>query len=53
MPLPWPKTRLLFLGRVSSGRNGGYRAIDRAIEDKELLPAPHERSRFREAFSAR
>ena len=45
------ETRLLFLGRVSSGRNGGYRAIDRAIEDKELLPAPHERSRFREALA--
>ena len=44
------ETRLLFLGRVSTGRNGGYRAIDRAIEDKELLPSPHDRSRYREAL---
>ena len=44
------ETRLLFLGRVSAGRNGGYRAIDRAIEDKELLPSPHDRSRYREAL---
>ena len=46
------ETKLLFLGRVSAGRNGGYRAIDRAIEDRELLPSPHERSRYRDALSA-
>ena len=46
------ETKLLFLGRVSPGRNGGYRAIDRAIEDRELLPSPHERSRYRDALSA-
>ncbi|MEO1444976.1 MAG: hypothetical protein AAFV46_01825 [Cyanobacteria bacterium J06635_11] len=46
------ETRLLFLGRVSSGRNGGYRAVDRAIEDRELLPSPHDRSRYRETLSA-
>ena len=45
------ETRLLFLGRVSSGRNGGYRAIDSAIEDKALLPAPHDRTRYREALA--
>ena len=45
------ETKLLFLGRVSAGRNGGYRAIDRAIEDRELLPSPHERSRYREVLS--
>lgn len=45
------ETKLLFLGRVSTGRNGGYRAIDRAIEDKQLLPSPQERSRYREAVS--
>ena len=45
------ETKLLFLGRVSSGRNGGYRAIDKAIEDKELLPSPHERSRYREVLA--
>jgi hypothetical protein len=45
------ETKLLFLGRVSAGRNGGYRAIDRAIEDKDLMPSPHERSRYREALS--
>ena len=45
------ETKLLFLGRVSNGRNGGYRAIDRAIEDKDLLPSPHDRSRYREAVS--
>lgn len=45
------ETKLLCLGRVSPGRNGGYRAIDSAIEDKELLPSPHERSRYREALS--
>ena len=46
------ETRLLCLGRVSPGRNGGYRAIDRAIEDKTLLPSPHERHRWREVMSA-
>ncbi|MEO1396100.1 MAG: hypothetical protein AAFV90_24645 [Cyanobacteria bacterium J06634_5] len=46
------ETKLLFLGRVSAGRNGGYRAIDQAIEDKALLPSPHDRSRFREVMSA-
>ncbi|PZO10242.1 MAG: hypothetical protein DCF25_20905 [Leptolyngbya foveolarum] len=46
------ETRLLFLGRISPGRNGGYRAIDSAVEDKELLPSPHERSRYRELLSA-
>jgi hypothetical protein len=45
------ETKLLFLGRVSAGRNGGYRAIDRAIEDKDLIPSPHDRSRYREALS--
>ena len=45
------ETKLLFLGRVSPGRNGGYRAIDRAIEDKELVPSPHERNRYREVLS--
>ena len=45
------ETKLLFLGRVSAGHNGGYRAIDRAIEDRELLPSPHERSRYREVLS--
>ena len=45
------ETRLLFLGRVSSGRNGGYRAIDSAIEDKALLPSPHDRTRYREALA--
>ena len=45
------ETKLLFLGRVSAGRNGGYRAIDRAIEDKELVPSPHERNRYREVLS--
>ena len=46
------ETRLLFLGRISPGHNGGYRAIDRAIEDKELLPSPAERTRYREAMVA-
>ncbi|MEN8445209.1 MAG: hypothetical protein ABG776_09400 [Cyanobacteria bacterium J06555_13] len=46
------ETKLFFLGRVSAGRNGGYRAIDKAIEDKHLLPSPHERSRYREAVAA-
>ncbi|MEM9091901.1 MAG: hypothetical protein AAGC93_24585, partial [Cyanobacteria bacterium P01_F01_bin.53] len=46
------ETKLFFLGRVSAGRNGGYRAIDQAIEDKALLPSPHDRSRFREMMSA-
>jgi hypothetical protein len=45
------ETKLLFLGRVSAGHNGGYRAIDRAIEDKDLIPSPHDRSRYREALS--
>jgi hypothetical protein len=45
------ETKLLFLGRVSAGRNGGYRAIDRAIEDKDLMPSPHDRGRYREALS--
>ena len=45
------ETRLLFLGRVSPGRNGGYRAIDSAIEDKALLPSPHDRTRYREALA--
>ena len=46
------ETRLLFLGRISSGRNGGYRAIDRAIEDKELLPSPADRTRYRAVMAA-
>jgi hypothetical protein len=46
------ETRLLFLGRVSAGRNGGYRAIDKAIEDKDLMPSPHDRHRYREAITA-
>ena len=46
------ETKLLFLGRVSPGRNGGYRAIDKAIEDKELMPSPPERNRYREALWA-
>ena len=46
------ETRLLCLGRVSPGRNGGYRAIDRAIEDKTLLPSSHERHRWREVMTA-
>ena len=45
------ETKLLFLGRVSTGYNGGYRAIDKAIEDKALLPSPHERSSYRETLS--
>lgn len=44
------ETKLLFLGRISAGRNGGYRAIDKAIEDKLLLPSPYDRSRCREAI---
>ena len=50
-PTALGETKLLFLGRVSAGRNGGYRAIDKAIEDKALLPSPHERSRYRETLS--
>lgn len=46
------ETKLLFLGRISAGGNGGYRAIARAIEDKDLLPAGHERSRYRDLLSA-
>ena len=46
------ETKLFFLGRVSAGRNGGYRAIDKAIEDRHLLPSPHERSRYRDAVAA-
>lgn len=45
------ETKLLFLGRVSAGRNGGYRAIAKAIEDKDLLPSPQERSRYRQALT--
>ena len=45
------ETKLLFLGRVSGGRNGGHRAIAKAIEDKELLPSPQDRSRYRQALS--
>ena len=50
-PTALGETKLLFLGRASAGRNGGYRAIDKAIEDKALLPSPHERSRYRETLS--
>ncbi|MEL7071660.1 MAG: hypothetical protein AAGN15_23835 [Cyanobacteria bacterium J06581_3] len=46
------ETRLLFLGRISKGHNGGYRAIDKAVEDKALLPSPHDRNRYREVLSA-
>lgn len=45
------ETKLLFLGRISAGHNGGYRAIDRAIEDTRLLPSPHDRSQYRDALS--
>ena len=45
------ETKLLFLGRVSTGRNGGYRAIAKAIEDKEVLPSPQDRSRYRQALA--
>lgn len=50
-PAALGETKLLFLGRISTGHNGGYRAIDRAIEDRNLLPAPQERGRYREALS--
>lgn len=46
------ETKLLFLGRVSGGRNGGYRAVDAVIEDKTLLPSSLERTRFRELLAA-
>ena len=45
------ETKLLFLGRISAGHNGGYRAIDKAVEDRSLLPSPQERGCYREALA--